>query len=779
MIRFLKGAIMALLTAMSVNASADFTDLQFGQAQIADSQWNVNACMNTTTCQIYSKNPGTAYKIPWTSGQLSWSSGDYIKFVATGNSTNPYNAIQYNSAGVQKAVMGTGHIINMGTDYFFFVGNDNNTGQLFSMTQGFANTSGLSWTGTRNPTLSQVNALSVGGSTTPLAAGQTVAPTVNYTAVTSSIISTVTPTSSNSPSGEGATKAVDGSSGTKYLNFDRANAGFTITLNAGKVINGIKFTTANDFVPRDPTKFTLYGSNDGRTWTEITANQSTTLENVSGRYTQTSMITINNNNPYVYYFITFPSIKAIDTYGSISGCQSALGTLACDSVQIGEVTYYYDSNNTSTSTSTLVGSIANPGTAGSVSSMSTPAPTVVSTTPGTSSVVVTETPGTTVTTSNITRGSTVDVTTYANTRGERGVRELNIIRTTTLTSTTPVTTVVTNTTPVTITTVTTPTSVTTWSDGTTTTTTDTPVTVVTTRNDVTTTTTIVDDVQITSTDQNYTTRIDQMDKLSETNTRINYSLLSDPLSRNLVKDDRISNRSFDDRDINIYIHGSKTKSNLSDGYSYTATIDTFGAEHRISRSSLLGLQYNRISTVLDGTNSGGSLYKEALTIYNLYVHNDWIFKTDVGQSKNTYNTFHTLPELSMSNNANTHGQDTWAHLRVYTPAMKGFRPFVGARKEHNSRDYVMETGSSLTAVDYTNLKQTVDTTEYGMRYEHQFNQNWAVSGEVAQNNKNLSTAYGTLMYNAQNNSTMILKIGQQRQNGVVADIAQIQLAVRF
>ena len=782
MFRFIKRATLALLAVISLNAQADFTDLQFGQAQIADSQWNVNACMNTTTCQIYSKNPGTAYQIPWTNGQLSWAAGDYVKFSATGDSTNPYNAIQYNSAGVQKAVMGTGHIINMGTDYFFFVGNDNNTGQLFSMTQGFANTSGLSWTGTRNPTVSEVNALSVGGSTTPLAAGQTSAsatPQPNPTAVTSSIITAVTPTSANSPAGETATKAVDGTSNTKYLNFDRANAGFTITLNAGKVINGIKFTTANDFAPRDPTKFTLYGSNDGRTWTEITANQSTTLDTVSGRYTQTSMVTINNTNPYVYYFITFPSIKAIDTYGSVAGCQAALGTLACDSVQIGEVTYYYDSNNTSTSTSTLVGSIANPGTTGSVSSMSPAAPTVVSTAPGTSSVVVTETPGTTVVTSTSTRGTTTDVTTYANNRGERTTKELNIIRTTTLTSTTPVTTVVTSTTPVTITTVTTPTTVTTYSDGTTTTTNDTPVTVVTTRNDVTTTTTIVDDVQVTSTDQTYTTRIDQMDKLAEINTRINYSLLSDPLSRNLVKNDRIANRSFDDRDINVYIHGSKMTSNSIDGYSYNATIDTYGMEHRINRSSLLGFQYNRVSTMLDGTNGGGNLYKEAFTVYNLYVQNDWVFKTDLGQSNNTYNTFHTLPELAMSNSTKTSGQDFWLHARAYTPAMKGFRPFVGARKERNIRDYAIENGSFLTAVDYRMLDKTVDTTEYGMRYEHQFNNQWAVSGEVAQNNKNLTSTYGTLMYNAQNNSSMILKIGQQQQDGVVADIAQIQLRVSF
>ena len=165
-----------------------FTDLKFGQAQIADSQWNVQSCTQTATCQIYSKNPGTAYKIPWYTGQLSWAAGDYVKFVTTGDAANPYNAIQYTTNGTQKSVMGTGHINNMGANYFFFVGNDNDTGQLFSMTQGFANTSGVTWTGTLNPTISQVNTYAANGSTTPLAAGQTAAPpppagtqTVTYT----------------------------------------------------------------------------------------------------------------------------------------------------------------------------------------------------------------------------------------------------------------------------------------------------------------------------------------------------------------------------------------------------------------------------------------------------------------------------------------------------------------------------------------------------------------------------------------------------------------------
>ena len=226
-----------------------------------------------------------------------------------------------------------------------------------------------------------------GGSSTP-----------NYTEILNSDVANYTPTSNNSPAGEGSNQAMDGSSGTKYLNFDRSNAGFTIKLTNAQVVQGIKFTTANDFEPRDPTTFTLYGSNDGINWTEITVAQSTTLSTISGRYTQTAFISISNTNPYFYYFITFPNIKAIDTYGSYAGCVAALGNLACDSVQIAEVTYYYDTNFTFTApTLGGTGTVANPGTAGSVSSMPLPGPQPVNNTSGNTS---SNPSGTTVTTVN-------------------------------------------------------------------------------------------------------------------------------------------------------------------------------------------------------------------------------------------------------------------------------------------------------------------------------------------------------------------------------------------
>ena len=342
--RLLQFLFMLTVSVSAYSQATGLADLKFGRAQIADSQWNVQACTQTATCQIYSKNPGTVYRIPWTSGQLSWATGDYVAFVATGNGTNPWNAIQYSANGTQKSVMGTGHIINMGNDYFFFVGNDNNTGQLFSMTQGFANTSGVTWTGTLNPTVAQTNAYATGGSTTPLAAGQTAAPagppppapTAIYMNNATVKITRAIPTTNNSPGSEGPNSAFDNNPNTKYLNFDKANAGVTVQLNTGKVVTGFTVTTANDFSGRDPTSYKLYGSNDGVTWVLIKEDSITLSDS---RFTTSSTISVANTTAYAYYFMLFPTTKAGQ------GCGQN-----CNSMQIAELTYYYDANNTTTST---------------------------------------------------------------------------------------------------------------------------------------------------------------------------------------------------------------------------------------------------------------------------------------------------------------------------------------------------------------------------------------------------------------------------------------------
>ena len=355
----MKKIVFALLLLCSSSWAA-LTDIKFGQSQIADSQWNVSACLNTTTCQIYSKQPGTMYKIPWTAGQWSWQTGQYVQFSLTGNSSYAYEGKVYNSNGTLAGTIGTGKIVNMGPDYFFFVGSDNNTGQLFSGSSGMNNTSGVSWTGTLNPTIAQADSYANATySTAPLSAGQTATstpnnstPTPNWQMIrtTSSpvVISNIYPTSNNSPSNETAVNAFDGNVGTKYLNFDKQNAGVTVKLNQGRVVKKFTITTANDAVERDPASYKLYGSNDGVNWVLLSEGA---LSLSDSRFTVSGEIAVANTNAYIYYFIKFPSIK------NNSG----------NSVQVSEVTYYYDLDDGVVSTDTGSGGTpSNPGQAGSV-----------------------------------------------------------------------------------------------------------------------------------------------------------------------------------------------------------------------------------------------------------------------------------------------------------------------------------------------------------------------------------------------------------------------------
>jgi hypothetical protein len=166
----LGGGASASVTANN-NMVTGLADLKFGRYQIADTQWNVGACLNTATCQIFSKTPGSVYRIPASIGQLSWAVGDYVSFARTNDTANPFNATQYASDGAQKAVMGTGHIVNMGPDFFFFVGNDDFTGALFSMTSILSGSTGLTWTGTLNPNVAQVNAYAANATTPTIPAG--------------------------------------------------------------------------------------------------------------------------------------------------------------------------------------------------------------------------------------------------------------------------------------------------------------------------------------------------------------------------------------------------------------------------------------------------------------------------------------------------------------------------------------------------------------------------------------------------------------------------------
>ena len=116
----------------------------------------------------------------------------------------------------------------------------------------------------------------------------------------------IQPTSFNSPGNEGAALAMDDNSATKYLNFDKLNAGFTVTPSVGEtVVVGLRLTSANDAPERDPVSFTLEGSNDGLHFTEIARGA---IPDFPARFFIVE-VRFPNDVAYQHYRLLFPEVK--------------------------------------------------------------------------------------------------------------------------------------------------------------------------------------------------------------------------------------------------------------------------------------------------------------------------------------------------------------------------------------------------------------------------------------------------------------------------------------
>jgi hypothetical protein len=348
----MRNIFLALLLLCS-NAFAAITDGKFGINQIFDVQyyWSGTTLNASNFIAPYNKNFQT----------VTVTSGQYFQFFASTTNPGTYGLKLMNSNGTQHSIVHDyGDITALGSGAIFYIGSGF-FGNVITTQQGYNYGASATFTNMdTDVTSSDLNNYSY-ASTTPLAAGQTAAPAgpppPNWQPIRTNsnpvVISNIYPTSYNSPGGEGAANAFDGNTGTKYLNFDKKNAGVTVRLSQGRVVQKFTITTANDFSGRDPTSYKLYGSNDGVNWTLIKQD---TISLSETRYWTSPEIQTGNTTAYVYYFILFPTTKSGD------GCG-----LNCDSMQIAEVTYYYDANDGVTSTDTGSGGTPNnPGTAGSV-----------------------------------------------------------------------------------------------------------------------------------------------------------------------------------------------------------------------------------------------------------------------------------------------------------------------------------------------------------------------------------------------------------------------------
>jgi hypothetical protein len=133
----------------------------------------------------------------------------------------------------------------------------------------------------------------------------------------------------NYPSAEGPEKTLDGSAGTKYLNFQKFNSGILVNAsNNTLVLTGFQLVAANDAPGRDPIEFSIYGTNQTQSlnfadYTPIVLNQAI-LTTDPGRLQPSQFISFDNptNAPFDSYLVIFPTVRDPSSTDNPAGANS-------------------------------------------------------------------------------------------------------------------------------------------------------------------------------------------------------------------------------------------------------------------------------------------------------------------------------------------------------------------------------------------------------------------------------------------------------------------------
>ena len=133
--------------------------------------------------------------------------------------------------------------------------------------------------------------------------------------------------------GSATDNVVDVGGRSKYLNFDKENSGFTVTLDTvgPAKLSAIILTTANDAIERDPASVTIMATNDdivfndetdAANWYPIVADLATPLTDDRWVESAPFPFTPITDGYFETYLVTFPTVK---------------NSAAANSMQIGEV----------------------------------------------------------------------------------------------------------------------------------------------------------------------------------------------------------------------------------------------------------------------------------------------------------------------------------------------------------------------------------------------------------------------------------------------------------
>jgi hypothetical protein len=269
------------------------------------------------------------------------------------------------------------------------------------------------------------------------------------------------------------------------------------------------------------------------------------------------------------------------------------------------------------------------------------------------------------------------------------------------------------------------------------------------------------------TNDSFSGRIDQQEKLSTLNIGINRSLNSDPFRKDLI----------DSGKGRMFLIGNKLNSNMNNGYDANSDRFGIGVEKDINENWILGAQYNRVNTIMKGVDNNTRQGKNHFGLYSIVNKNDWILKTDLAIADNNITSNRNVENLFF-NASKTNGKDIWLSNRLYTPEMKGFRPYAGVTLANNKRDGYEETGSVQTYRTISKVSNGQNYAEIGLRYEKRIDKlTLATEGGITSDSyKDVS---GSMAYTFNKNSQASLYVNHQAKDDLSTNTIGVMGRIDF
>jgi hypothetical protein len=282
-----------------------------------------------------------------------------------------------------------------------------------------------------------------------------------------------------------------------------------------------------------------------------------------------------------------------------------------------------------------------------------------------------------------------------------------------------------------------------------------------------TSTELINNVDTSVANDSFSGRIDQMAYLGTLNKQLDRSLNMDAFRKDGTSKD----------DITMYINASGAKSSMGDGYNAKNQIYGLGIEKLISNDWKLGVQYNRVTSTMNGVDSTTAQDKNHVGLFSILDVEGFKVVNNLGYADNTVKGNRTI-EGVFNNSHNTTGNNLWLNNRVYTPDLEGFRPFVGATVGRSTVGGYREAGSIQSARTVGKQVDNYTYGEAGVRYEKAIS-DLRLMGEVSQSTDNFTTGSVTIGYKPTENGMIALTGTTQTGNNVTTNTVSLRGIIRF